>query len=296
MNEHKAADLLDRLANDVRVGPPPVEGLLASGQRRLRWWRVGQVGGTALVAMVVAIAIGVVFRPDTTVQPTQAPDVTHHDKEGDPTDSAVVKVPAVVGLLVPEARQALRSLGLSVEVRPTACARYDECVQDRVTSMDPPPGQTVSVGSTVRITSDGGVLDTIEGLTGKDVGLALGLNSQVTLDVHDCFYYAQYEQGSGFCLDEVQAPVHDKRIIAGQIVGFLPAEVPSVVGLDQHEATQTLNDLGLHLNIKVVEDTEACQMDDCTSASAGQIVAQEPDAGPVGWNSVVTLFVVPADG
>lgn len=140
-------------------------------------------------------------------------------------------------------------------------------------------------------TDAGSPVEAVEGLTGKAVGLALGLEPQVTTTVRGCQVYAQYVPGRGFCLDGVTTDDSVLLIIVSQINGVLPVEVPNLVGLDGDDAQQTLDLLDLNLVVHVLSNVGQCPEDDCTDVGLGQVLAQKPASGPVGLRSVVTLSV-----
>lgn len=65
---------------------------------------------------------------------------------------------------------------------------------------------------------------TIEDLTGKDVGLALGLQPLPTEGGPVCELFVEYEENGqsthGFCLDSVRADPIERQILARQILGY----------------------------------------------------------------------------
>jgi hypothetical protein len=69
-------------------------------------------------------------------------------------------------------------------------------------------------------------LPDVSGLTGKDVGLALGLKPVEAAVVDNCpETYAQYKDGAGFCLAGVTDDPVLELTLAYQIVGYLPTDV-----------------------------------------------------------------------
>ena len=68
------------------------------------------------------------------------------------------------------------------------------------------PGSSRHDGSTSgpTVPAPRDVLDAVRGLTGRDVGVALGLQSMPT-DDKPCQAFAEYVNGSGFCVDGVSA-------------------------------------------------------------------------------------------
>jgi hypothetical protein len=100
---------------------------------------------------------------------------------------------------------------------------------------------------------DASVLERIKGLTGKDVGDALGLVPMPTGSAPCDATFAEFEDppgddnAMGFCLDGVTDDPSEERLVAGQIVGNLPVDVPTVVGLELKDAEAALEpELRLH--------------------------------------------------
>jgi hypothetical protein len=80
-------------------------------------------------------------------------------------------------------------------------------------------GPASSPTVTATSASDDNILESVRGLTGKDVGLALGLTPITTSAVHGCQEFAEYTNGAGFCLDPIDLPKADVYTIMNQIAG-----------------------------------------------------------------------------
>ena len=63
-----------------------------------------------------------------------------------------------------------------------------------------------------------------DALTGRELGIELGLEPVATDDVKDCEYFAEYVDGDGFCLDTVASNKFDAILLGKRIGGHLPSE------------------------------------------------------------------------
>jgi hypothetical protein len=162
VNERDAVELLERVADAVDVGPPPIERIAAEGRRRERARRRwAAVGAVAIVSLLVVP--GAVFsqlrsttgpsgggETSSPVQPTESPTSSANRAE-------VVTVPWVVGLNRIAAIHALVNRGLTVTFdspfcHPPAACPIEQHAAKRVVDQRPKAWTKVDEGSSVSLT------------------------------------------------------------------------------------------------------------------------------------------------
>lgn len=202
------------------------------------------------------------------------------------TANAKVEVPNVVNLTTNEAESQLDKLGLKFTIKQVA----NEAPVGTVISVSPASGAEVNKGDTITITvSSGPQAITIQDISNMSISQA-----------------KQTLQGQGLTVGDITYSYSDS-VPKGQIIGTNPAagtqvpkdstvsiivskgqqvkmvEVPSLTGMTVAEAQQTLNDLGLTVN--VVQGNAAG-----SAADNGKIYAQDPQGGySVKSGSTVTI-------
>ena len=199
--------------------------------------------------------------------------------------SASIPVPPVVGQTVAEAKLHLAAQNLTnvtVVRRPN-----DQIKKGLVVRQDPSAGTKVNQDENIRLTVSAGAgsvkVPDVVGESFEDASAALqeqGLNAVRKEEASDTVPLGQVtrtDPPAGASVDR------DSDVNVFVSLGPAPVNVPNVIGKDQVDATQTLNDAGL----KVQKTNQAS-----SSVPAGSVVSTNPAAGtqaPRG--STVTMFV-----
>jgi serine/threonine-protein kinase len=204
---------------------------------------------------------------------------------GDDGSSASIPVPPVVGETVAAAKlhlAAQKLTNVTVVRRPN-----DQIKEGLVVRQDPSAGTKVNEDENIRLTVSAGAgsvkVPDVVGETFEDASAALqeqGLKAVRQDEASDTVTLGQVTRTD----PPANAPVdRDSNVNVFVSAGPAPVNVPNVIGKDQVEATQILNDAGL----KVQKTNQAS-----SSVPAGSVVGTDPAAGaqaPRG--STVTMFV-----
>lgn len=195
-------------------------------------------------------------------------------------------VPAVIGMRQERAEATVRDAGLDPETTRQESAKPKGVVLNQ----SPDPGAEVEEGSTVRlVVSNGPPRETVPDVVGQPEPEAVedleaaGFEPQVTKAFSD--------KKAGVVVS--QKPEGGTSLKEGSAVqltvsrGNKPVTVPDVVGTTSSEATATLTDAGLRVNVVGVPSDKP----------SGTVVAQNPVAGKQAkTGSIVRLNVAQAPG
>lgn len=194
-----------------------------------------------------------------------------------------VEVPGVVGLTEDEARDVLEEASLSVEVE----RRPSRRPVGEVTAQAPEEGETVQEGDTVTITVSQGPRQTevpdVVGLDQEeaeeeleDARLRVG---SVTEEPNEEFEAGQVIRQTPPAGAEVAVRTEVDLVISS---GPEEVLVPSVVGLQEEQARQNIEAVGLEVQVNRQPD----------SAPEGQVIAQDPEGGtPATRGDTVVILV-----
>jgi serine/threonine-protein kinase len=194
-----------------------------------------------------------------------------------------VEVPAVTGQDAGTATALLRDKGFEVE---TSSVNRTGAPVDQVLEQDPPAGEKVDEGSTIKLTINRGPgvteVPDVSGLSEKDATARL---EKAGFDVDPEFQFDEKVPEDRVIGTE---PATGAQIENGSTVKLLISrganrvEVPDVTGLDDQQALNVLGDAEL-TGMVVQRDDDAPE---------GQVVAQSPGAGRmVNRGASVTIFV-----
>lgn len=195
-------------------------------------------------------------------------------------------VPAVIGMRQERAEATVRDAGLDPDTTRQESAKP----RGVVLNQSPDPGAEVEEGSTVRlVVSNGPPRETVPDVVGQPEAEAVedleaaGFEPEVTKAFSD--------KKAGLVVS--QKPEGGTNLKEGSAVeltvsrGSKPVTVPDVVGTTSSEATATLTDAGLRVNVVGVPSDEP----------SGTVVAQNPVAGKKAKaGSIVRLNVAQAPG
>lgn len=177
-------------------------------------------------------------------------------------------VPAVIGLRQEPAEASVRDAGLD----PQATRQDSSRPRGVVLEQDPEPGAKVDEGSDVRlVVSNGPARETVPEVVGETEAAATSAltDSGFKADVTKAFS----DKKAGTVVS--QEPKGGTNLKEGSTValtisqGSKPVTVPDVVGTTSSEATATLRDAGLQVNVVAVPSDEP----------SGTVIAQSPAAG-----------------
>lgn len=195
-------------------------------------------------------------------------------------------VPAVIGMLQERAEATVRDAGLDPEATRQDSARPRGVVLEQT----PEPGTKLDEGGNVRlVVSSGPARETVPDIVGETESEAVAAltAAKFQADVTKVFS----EQQAGVVVS--QEPESGSNLKEGSTValtvskGSRPVRIPDVVGTTSSQATTTLRDAGLQVNVVGVPSDEP----------SGTVVAQNPVAGnSVRSGSTVRLNVAQAAG
>lgn len=194
-----------------------------------------------------------------------------------------VEVPGVLGMTEDEAREVLEEANLDVDVE----RRPSRRPVGEVTAQDPEEGDTAQEGDTVLITVSTGPRQTeVPSVVGleldeaeqeiEDARLRVG---DVTEEPSDEFDEGQVIRQNPSAGDEVAV-----RTEVNLVVSSGPEEVivPSVVGLQEEQATQNIEAVDLEVQVNR----------EPSDAPEGQVIAQDPEGGtPAQAGDTVVILV-----
>jgi serine/threonine-protein kinase len=186
--------------------------------------------------------------------------------------AAPVEVPNLVGQKDVDADAQLRSIGLTADFE-----RVDDpdVPAGTVTAQDPPPGESLPKGSSVKLeVSNGPGQATVPDVKGKDPTVAAnelgraGFETVLAEEPSD-----EVEEGKVTRTDPSAGTELDKGETVTIYVssGAASAAVPNVLGMTEDEAVATLQDAGF----RVVRITQTV----ANPANDGRVIAQSPEGG-----------------
>jgi len=144
------------------------------------------------------------------------------------------------------------------------------------------------------------VLERIKGLTGKDVGDALGLELMATGSAPCDAAFVEFDDppgdgnGMGFCLEGVTDDPRVERLVGGQIAGRLPVDVPNVVGLRLEDAEAIVRESDLHASVLLDGRAFPPGSGGCPITPDAVVTRQDPVGGQLpsgGMPFYMTLYV-----
>jgi serine/threonine-protein kinase len=190
-------------------------------------------------------------------------------------------VPSVIGMPLKQAKAQIEDAGLSVTVSKEAS---DTVERNHVISQDPDPLTLVDPGSTVALTVSTGSRDVVVPyVIGKDKDEARQILTDAGLEVKLVKEKSDQPRDTVVRTDPEPAAEATKGSVVTVYYSAGPKEVPSVVGMQQEEATRVLEKAGFAVD--VTYDSE-------TVAEKGQVLRQSPEAyteQPQGTRVLITV-------
>jgi beta-lactam-binding protein with PASTA domain/tRNA A-37 threonylcarbamoyl transferase component Bud32 len=253
-------------ADRTAVAVPPVVPVDTAGAGTRKKSRGPVIAMIAMVVVLIAV-VGFLL-------------ISQLGDDGGPT----VEVPSVVGQQEVAARTLLEDQGFEVDVVRRA---NDQAARGVVVRQDPGGGTKVDEGETILLTvSDGAGTVQVPNVEGQPFD-----DAQSELESRQLKVQRQEEAS-----DTVNAglvtrtdPPAGARVDKGSTTvvfvsaGPAPVNVPSVAGMDQVEATQTLNGAGF----RVMKESEPS-----SAVPSGDVIGTSPAAGtPVPRGGTVTIIV-----
>ena len=190
-------------------------------------------------------------------------------------------VPSVIGLSLKQAKQQIEDAGLTAEVRREPS---DTVERGRVIAQDPDPLTLLPPGDAVQVTVSTGPSDVVVPyVIGKDKDEARQILTDAGLEVK--LVREKSDQPRDLVIRTDPEPAQDatKGSVVTVFYSAGPQEVPSVVGMQQEEATRVLERAGFTVDVTY---------DSTTVAQKGQVLKQSPEAyteQPQGTRVIITV-------